>query len=246
MNSPLLQLPNTFRTFYGAFPGLHPIQEQAIRPVLDNRDLIIQSATGSGKTEAVLAPCLERIISSGSTEAVLYIVPTRALAFDIQRRFASVLYERLGLHFAIRTGDLKRSGGGRPDVMLTTPESLDVMLGSANVDLRGFIQRVCTVIIDEVHPLIHQYRGRQLVYLLHRLERRIGQPLQKIALSATIADPAAVGRFLHLRPDFVLLSESVNRRILPRLLQLNESTRGVQRGRGVALFQPQYQGTASG
>ncbi len=220
MNSPLLQLPNTFRTFYGAFPGLHPIQEQAIRPVLDNRDLIIQSATGSGKTEAVLAPCLERIISSGSTEAVLYIVPTRALAFDIQRRFASVLYERLGLHFAIRTGDLKRSGGGRPDVMLTTPESLDVMLGSANVDLRGFLQRVCTVIIDEVHPLIHQYRGRQLVYLLHRLERRIGQPLQKIALSATIADPAAVGRFLHLRPDFVLLSESVNRRILPRLLQL--------------------------
>ena len=220
MNSPLLQLPNTFRTFYGAFPALHPIQEQAIRPVLDNRDLIIQSATGSGKTEAVLAPCLERIISSGLTEAALYIVPTRALAFDIQRRFVSVLRERLGIHFAIRTGDLKRSGGGRPDIMLTTPESLDVMLGSANVDLRGFLQRVSMVIIDEVHPLIHQYRGWQLVYLLHRLERRIGKPLQKIALSATIADPAVVGSFLHLRPDFVLLTESVKRRILPRLLHL--------------------------
>ncbi len=220
MNSPLLQLPNTFRTFYGAFPGLYPIQEQAIRPVLDHLDLIIQSATGSGKTEAVLAPCLERIISSGLVESAIYIVPTRALAFDIQRRFAAMLRERLGIHFAIRTGDLKRSGGGRPDLMLTTPESLDVMLGSVNADLRGFLRRVRTVIIDEVHPLIHQYRGRQLVYLLHRLERRIGKPLQKIALSATIADPAVVGRFFHFRPDFVLLTESVSRQILPRLLQL--------------------------
>ncbi|MEA3240910.1 MAG: DEAD/DEAH box helicase, partial [Pseudomonadota bacterium] len=220
MNSSLLQLPNTFRTFYGAFSGLYPIQEQAIRPILANRDLIIQSATGSGKTEAVLAPCLERIISSGLAESAIYIVPTRALAFDIQRRFASVLRERLGIHFAIRTGDIKRSGGGRPDIMLTTPESLDVMLGSSNVDLRGFLRRVRTVIIDEVHPLIHHYRGRQLTYLLHRLERRIGRSLQKIALSATIADPVVVGRFLHLRPDFVLLTESVSRKILPRLLQL--------------------------
>jgi Lhr-like helicase len=207
--SPLLLLPNTFRAFYGAFQSLHPIQERAIRPVLESRDLIVQSATGSGKTEAVLAPCLERIIRSG-------------LTFDIRRRFESVLVERLGLRFSIRTGDIKRTGGGFPDIMLTTPESLDVMLGSSNSDLRGFVSRVRTVIIDEVHPYIHQYRGRQLVYVLQRLERRIGEQLQKIALSATIADPDAVIRFLGFRPDTVLLTENVSRQIFPRLIHLKD------------------------
>ncbi|HDL98777.1 MAG TPA: DEAD/DEAH box helicase, partial [Desulfobacteraceae bacterium] len=137
--SPLLLLPNTFRVFYGSFAGLHRIQQQAIEPVLANRDLIIQSATGSGKTEAVLAPCLERIIAANRSRAALYIVPTRALAFDIRRRFAGVLKERLGVRLAIRTGDMKAGGGGRPDIMLTTPESLDVMIGSANKDLQAFL-----------------------------------------------------------------------------------------------------------
>jgi len=74
--------------------------------VLDGKDLIIQSATGSGKTEAVLAPVSERIIRSGLQNSALYIVPTRALAFDIRRRFEGVLTERLGIRLAIRTGDI--------------------------------------------------------------------------------------------------------------------------------------------
>lgn len=223
MPSPLLQLPNTFRAFYGAFTGLHPVQQQAIEPVLANRDLILQSATGSGKTEAVLAPCLEGIIASDRIRAALYIVPTRALAFDIQRRFADVLKERLGIRLAaIRTGDIKTAGGGRPDIMLTTPESLDVMLGSGNSDLQGFLLRVRTIIIDEVHPFVHQYRGQQLAYLMQRLERRIAMRLQKIALSATIADPDEVGRFLDFRSDFVLLTENVRREIHPRFIHLKD------------------------
>ena len=220
--SPLFQIPNTFRTFYGAFSGLYPVQQQAISPVLAEKDLMIQSATNSGKTEAVLAPCLERIIAADKSEAVLYIVPTRALAFDIRRRFANLIEERLGLHFAIRTGDVKTRGGGRPDLMLTTPESLDVMMGSGNADLRAFLLRVRIVIIDEVYPFLNEYRGRQLAFLLHRLERRIGRRLQKIALSATIADPDAVCRFFNFRPDYVLLTESVSREILPRLVHLKD------------------------
>ncbi len=220
--SPLLQLPNTFRVFYGSFAGLHRIQQQAIEPVLANRDLILQSATGSGKTEAVLAPCLERIIAADRSQAALYIVPTRALAFDIRRRFAGVLKERLSVRLAIRTGDMKSGGGGRPDIMLTTPESLDVMMGSAREDLQAFLLHVRTIIIDEVHPLVHQYRGRQLAHLMQRLERRIAQPLQKIALSATIADPIDVCRFLHFKPDFVLLTENVRRQIHPRFIHLKD------------------------
>jgi Lhr-like helicase/predicted RecB family nuclease len=220
--SPLLLLPNTFRAFYGAFAGLHPLQRQAIEPVLDNRDIILQSATGSGKTEAVLAPCLEQIMSSGRVHSAIYIVPTRALAFDIRRRFSRMLRERLGVRLEIRTGDVKSGGGSRPDIMLTTPESLDVMLGSNSADVRGFLERVRTVIIDEVHPFIYQYRGQQLVYLFHRLERRLGECLQKIALSATIADPDEICRFLHFKSDYVLLSENVRRQIHPRFVHLRD------------------------
>ena len=152
--SPLLQLPNTYRAFYGSFPYLYPIQKQTIEPLLEGNDLILQSATGSGKTEAVLAPCIERVIQSGRALTVLYVVPTRALAVDLERRLMPVLSDRLGLRVGIRTGDLKRAGGTRPDLILTTPESLDVMLGSGNLDLRQFAQRIGTVIIDEVHPLV--------------------------------------------------------------------------------------------
>ena len=65
--SPLLQLPNTYRAFYGSFPYLYPFQKQSIEPLLQGKDLILQSATGSGKTEAVLAPCIERNYPVGAT-----------------------------------------------------------------------------------------------------------------------------------------------------------------------------------
>ncbi len=109
-SSVLLQLPNTFRAFYGAFSCLHTVQEEAITPILAGRDLVVQAATGSGKSEAVLAPCLERIIQSGRQQGALYIIPTRALAMDLKRRFESVITERLDLNLAIRTGDIKRTG----------------------------------------------------------------------------------------------------------------------------------------
>ena len=111
---PLLRLPNTFRPFYGAFAGLRPVQIQAIDPILEGRDLIVQAATGSGKSEAVLAPALERVITSGRAHGVLYIIPTRALAKDLMRRFESIITERLNLVLAIRTGDIKKGGTSRP------------------------------------------------------------------------------------------------------------------------------------
>jgi len=223
MSSPvLLQLPNTFRAFYGAFPGLHTVQKQAIAPILAGRDLVIQAATGSGKSEAVLAPCLERIIQSGREQSVLYIIPTRALAMDLKRRFESVITERLGLNLAIRTGDIKRTGGKRPDIMFTTPESLDVMLGTTNADLKAFLFRVGIVIVDEVHPLLHQYRGRHLVYLFTRLERKTGKPIQKIAMSATIARVDEVMTFLNFRDNAASIITHVGRKIIARLIHLRQ------------------------
>ena len=80
------------------------------------------------------------------------------------------------------------------------------MLGSSNICLKAFLARVGTVIIDEVHPLVHQYRGRHLVYLFTRLERRAGSPIQKIAMSATIAGVQEVMDFLNFRPGATAIS----------------------------------------
>ena len=133
--SPLLLLPNTFRAFYGAFAGLYPIQERAISPVLESRDLIIQSATGSGKTEAVLAPCLERIIRSGLTESVLYIVPTRALAFDVRA---------LGITAMMMHPGWVQTDMGGSSAPLTMKESVQGMIqvidGLSSQDAGRFLQ----------------------------------------------------------------------------------------------------------
>ena len=222
---PLLMLPNTFRPFYGAFAGLRPIQIEAIAPILEGRDLIVQAATGSGKSEAVLAPALERVITSGRAHGVLYIIPTRALAKDLMRRFEPIITERLNLILAIRTGDIKKGGTKRPDIMFTTPESLDVMLGSGNTNLKAFLTGVGTVIVDEVHPLVHQYRGRHLVYLFTRLERKTHAPIQKIAMSATIAGIPEVMDFLNFRPGGTAISagaDQQDRQIQARLLHLKK------------------------
>ena len=235
MDSPLLKLPNTFRAFYGAFPSLFPFQVRAIEPILQGKDLILQSGTGSGKTEAVLAPCLERVFLSGGMDRLVYVVPTRALAFDLKRRLSPIITPRLGLGLGVRTGDIKRSGGRTPHIIITTPESLDVLLGSRNLNFREFISRVSMAVIDEVHPLVHQYRGRQLALVLKRLERRTGGPLQKIALSATIADMDAIARFFDFSSTVVHISEDVRKEIVPHLVHLKN-----EEGELIALFDDLY------
>jgi len=219
-DSPLWQLPNTYRAFYGGFVTLYPFQREVIRPILQGQDVILQAATGSGKTEAVLAPCLERMIGSGRSEAILYVVPTRALAQDLRRRLEPILHERLELRLGIRTGDVKRLPAGHADVLLTTPESLDVMLGSPNREVRAFLQRVSVIVIDEVHQFIQGYRGHHLAYLVQRLERRRRQRLQKIALSATVAGPEVIRQAFDLRPDTVFVSSPVQRQVQPHLVHL--------------------------
>jgi superfamily II DNA/RNA helicase/predicted RecB family nuclease len=218
--SPLVRLPHTYRAFFGSFAQLHSVQQEAIEPLLAGRDLLLQAATGAGKTEGVLAPCLERMIQGGRKHALLYVVPARALAIDLERRLGGIVAERLGLRLGVRTGDVKRAGGQVPDLLLTTPESLDVMLGSGNADMRRFVQRVGTVVIDEVHSFMQNYRGWQLAYLLRRVERRMGGRVQKLALSATMGDVEKVARFFSFGDDAVRICAAVQREIAPRFVQV--------------------------
>ena len=218
--SPLLQLPNTYRAFFGAFSSLRPFQREVIGPILNGQDVILQAATGSGKTEAVLAPCLERVVTTAGAEAVLYIVPTRALVHDLRRRLEPIIHERLELRLGVRTGDVKRVPTGLTAVVLTTPESLDVMLGSTNREIQAFLSRVRMLIIDEVHQLLYGYRGCHLAAVLQRLGQRSKTRLQKIALSATLAGPEAIRATLGLQPDAVWISSPVQRQIQPHFIHL--------------------------
>jgi len=223
--SDLRRLPHVYRPFYRAFVELRPLQREAIAPLLEGRDAIVQAPTGSGKTEAVLAPLVERLIVGGLEAAILYIVPTRALAMDLRRRLAPV-FEELGLVLAVRTGDAKWGGqGARPSLLLTTPESLDVALGSPNAAVRDLLRRVEVVVIDEAHALTGSARGVHLSMLLQRLARRVPARLQRVALSATIADAEGVRVQFKLSASAVQLRASGAREVEGRVVHLQDEER---------------------
>jgi len=183
------------QAFYGAYRELRPVQRQAVGPLLNGRDVLVISRTGSGKTEAILAPLVQRYLGDlsnrGTRPALLYITPTRALANDLLRRLSPPL-ERLGLVAGLRHGEQNDLGRvQKPHLLITTPESLDVML----MQQEAALQHVRGAVVDESHLFYNSQRGFQLSVLLRRLELRTG-PLQVASLSATVANPEDIWRFL--------------------------------------------------
>jgi len=182
------------QAFYGSFPGVLPAQQLAIAPIGRGDDALILSGTGSGKTEAAVAPLVDRYrdVARRSTGCcLLYVTPTRALANDLLRRLQPPL-ERLGLTIGIRHGDHNDlSRRRKPHLLITTPESLDLLLTRRTRALAD----VHAVVLDEVHLTYNSQRGFQLAVLLERLEGFAGRPLQMVGLSATVADPADIWAF---------------------------------------------------
>jgi len=123
--------PRVATAFYGRFEALREAQQAAIEPILAGRNVILSSGTGSGKTEAVTAPLMSRLWREAArTDALvlLYIAPTKALVNDLEKRLYQPLYA-LGLRVGVRHGDRDDlASGQRVHVLVTTPESLDVML----------------------------------------------------------------------------------------------------------------------
>lgn len=193
----LEQLPNTYRAFFSAFSTLTAAQKELIQPILKGEDVILQASTGAGKTEAVLAPATERLMTHPNPFTIIYIVPTRALALDMNRRIKPI-YKKLGLKSGIRTGDAKHLLDATPHLLIMTPESLDVMLGSSNPDNKYFLKHVHIMIIDEVHVFLHNDRGQQLAYLHRRLGMLSKAVLQTVALSATIDNAEDITHFFNL------------------------------------------------
>jgi Lhr-like helicase len=223
LTSPLELLPNTYRAFFSGF-FLTTAQKQLIQPILKGEDVVLQASTGTGKTEAVLAPATEKLMTHRGHFTIVYIVPTRALALDINRRIKPI-YKKLGLKSGIRTGDGKHLRDAKPHLLIMTPESLDVMLGSPNQDNKYFLKHVHMMIIDEVHVFSQDDRGYHLSYLRRRLAMQSIASLQTVTLSATIGDAKAIMRFFNLKKSAFYFKQSVARKLQPCWVHIENEER---------------------
>ncbi|WP_175410419.1 DEAD/DEAH box helicase [Streptomyces sp. TRM64462] len=176
------------------WPGLRPLQQEAIGPLLDGRDAVLLAPTAGGKTEAAAFPLLSRMEAERWTgTSVLYVCPLKALLNNLLPRlqaYTSWLGRSAALwHGDVTQGRRKRILRERPDVLLTTPESLEAMLVSANVDHRQFFSGLRAIVVDEVHAFAGDDRGWHLLAVLERLQRVAGHPVQRVGLSATVGNP---------------------------------------------------------
>ncbi|MCX8156086.1 MAG: DEAD/DEAH box helicase [Verrucomicrobiae bacterium] len=186
--------PRVGAAFFGRFTELRPLQQAAIPPLTNGKNLVLAAGTGSGKTEAVVAPLVSRYwLDAKRFEKtfLLYVTPTKALINDLSKRLGPPL-ENLGLRVAVRHGDRDQLGAGAAHVIITTPESLNILLMKGEERLPD----IQAVVVDEVHLLYNTQRGLQLALLLNRLRKLAGRPLQWAALSATISRLTDVRDFL--------------------------------------------------
>jgi len=174
--------------------SLRPLQEQAIDPILAGHHALLGAPTAGGKTEAALLPLLSRMVEERwSGLSVLYVCPLRALLNNLLPRAQS--YARLlGREAAVWHGDVgqperKAILRDPPDLLLTTPESIEAMLMSRSVDAERLFRAVRAVVVDEIHAFAGDDRGWHLLAVLARLDKLTGRELQRIGLTATVGNP---------------------------------------------------------
>jgi ATP-dependent Lhr-like helicase len=174
--------------------SLRALQEQATGPVLDGADALLLAPTAGGKTEAAMFPLLT--VMDGErwpAMSVIYLCPLKALLNNLLPRLETYC-GWLGRSVAVWHGDVTTSARQRilrepPDVLLTTPESLEAMLISLKVEHGRVFSGLRAVVVDEVHAFAGDDRGWHLLAVLERLTTVIGRPVQRLGLSATVGNP---------------------------------------------------------
>jgi ATP-dependent helicase Lhr and Lhr-like helicase len=209
--------PAVRRWFQASFAAPTSAQAKGWPPIREGRSTLLLAPTGSGKTLAAFLAAVDRLMFSPEPPKkercrVLYVSPLKALAVDVERNLrapiagiAAAAVRDGGEHFrvpalAIRSGDTPSADRARmartpPDILITTPESLYLLLTSNSRDV---LRSVDTVIVDEIHSVVSSKRGAHLFLSLERLEmlRSSSRPLQRIGLSATQRPLEEVGRLL--------------------------------------------------
>ncbi|HQR80382.1 MAG TPA: DEAD/DEAH box helicase [Actinomycetota bacterium] len=239
----------TRQWFQQAFAAPTAVQQPAWAAIATGSDTLVVSPTGSGKTLAAFLWAIDGLVAEpGRGCRVLYISPMRALAADVERNLRAPLagIERvardLGVHSgsvrtAIRTADTppaerQRMARTPPDILITTPESLFLLLTSR---AGAFLADVETVIVDEIHSVAGTKRGSHLSLSLQRLDLLTGRPAQRIGLSATVTPVDTVAHFLHAGHDVRVvdpgLGKAVDLRVSVPLPDMTAFDEPVEQGR---------------
>lgn len=191
-------LENKFHSL--GFKQLTQIQIKAVPIIFQKKDTLVIAPTGSGKTECSVIPIFSHIKQSkkpGKIKAI-YVTPLRALNRDVFRRIIRYA-ENDGLSIEIRHGDTpqstrKKISNSPPDVLITTPETLVILLTQQK--MLAALSELEWIVIDEVHELLNNERGSQLTLSLERLQLNSNSELTRIGLSATVGNPEETGKFI--------------------------------------------------
>lgn len=173
---------------------LRPVQDLSIDACLDGANLVILAPTAGGKTEAAFFPVISKMLAESWVGlSVLYVSPIRALLNNqeqrLQRYFQLVGRRATCWHGDTTQGDKHRMVDDPPDCLLTTPESLEVILVSSKIEHREFFKNVQIVVIDELHAFAGDDRGWHLLSVFSRIQRLARRDLQRLGLSATVGNP---------------------------------------------------------
>lgn len=175
-------------------------QVMGIPPILRGENVLLIAPNGSGKTEAVLLPVFSDFIQQNAKKgiSIVYITPLRALNRDMLKRL-SFWASKLDVSIEVRHGDTeiklrRRQALSPPNMLVTTPETVQAILPGSR--MKQHLRHVKYIIVDEVHEMASSKRGVQLTIALERLHEIAAKEFQRIGLSATVADPEKVAKFI--------------------------------------------------